>query len=63
MAVQISAELWLAIMVFLAQEMDALFRKLDAMTEEERKAWQEAQAAEYKDHMAWLRAIIDKQGG
>ena len=63
MAVQISAELWLAIMVFLAQEMDALFRKLDAMSEEERKAWQESQAAECKDHMAWLRAIIDKQGG
>ena len=55
MALHISPELWLAIIVFLSQQMEALFRRLDDMTDEEREEWRLKQSAEYDDHMAWLR--------
>jgi len=55
MALYISPELWLAIIVFLTQQMEALFRDLNAMTDDEREEWRLKQSAEYDDHMAWLK--------
>ena len=54
MSITLTPELWVAIMMFLSQQMDALFRDLEAMTEEEREIWRQKQKQEYEDHMAWL---------
>ena len=56
--ITISAELWLAIMLFMAQQMESLFRDLNAMTEEQREEWRKNQLTQYQDHMAWLAQIM-----
>ncbi|MHA2068295.1 MAG: hypothetical protein ACXABY_28365 [Candidatus Thorarchaeota archaeon] len=64
--ISISGELWLAIMLFLAQQMDSLFRNLEGMTLEQREEWRKAQLSQYQDHMAWLAQIMAamaKEGG
>ena len=56
--ISISAELWLAMMLFMAQQMEGLFRDLSAMTEEQREEWRKAQLTQYADNMAWLAQIM-----
>jgi hypothetical protein len=58
MSVTISAEMWLAMMLFLTQQMESLFRDLNAMTEEQRLEWRKNQLSQYQDNMAWLAQIM-----
>ena len=58
MSLAISAEMWLAIMLFMAQQMESLFRDLNAMTVEEREEWRKTQLTQYQDNMAWLAQIM-----
>jgi hypothetical protein len=58
MSLSISAEMWLAIMLFMSQQMESLFRDLNAMTAEQREEWRKGQLTQYADNMAWLAQIM-----
>ena len=58
MSISVSAEMWLAIMLFMSQQMESLFRDLNAMTVEQRDEWRKGQLTQYSDNMAWLAQIM-----